>query len=298
MNSTKNVPMSRPSIIKYLRSSKKPRTEMILKLISQGADPNGSFVGNPEEMPPLFYIVKQLFWTKAKDEKRKAIENIFSVLIRNGMNVNRLYRNKSIFEYLDGYVECNSSVIRDTLNFLIPHGLNLNFQGRSYRGNILRTLLLAYEYIMSLDYIKYLIENGLDPTIVDADGRTVLHHCYYMIGDSRPNYVEIFTFLFQQGLNINAQDKKGRTALHYCLESYNDTFTFNFLVKNGAKFCIRDNKGRRPIDCDPMCQTQEVQKLVYYIGHKMKLWLKTYTLGRLFQQKKCGIIVMTKIFVL
>lgn len=297
----------RPSIIKYLRSSDQPKVEFVSGLLKrERADPNGL----ENEMPPIFYCVKYIFWSDtSKPKKIKALQDIFPMLIQNGADVNKKYKKVPIICYLHshrGYL--NNSAIPEIVNFLLPYGLDLNSTDvtHNYYPNLMNIIFFSNYDIMNgnvFEYMKYLIQNGLSVSGVNARGETILHYHYTKLSYDTW-YQKIFTFLIQNGLDVNARDNEGRTTLHLCLklkdwDNGNGKLIVDFLFNHGANPYIRDNKGKRPIDYK-ICPRapEEVIERVKKIRGEIKLFRKTYTLGRLFQQKQCGIIVMYKIFTL
>lgn len=85
--------------------------------------------------------------------------------------------------------------------------------------------------------IKHLIEQGLNPNAVDAEGKTPL----MCVSDSGS-----LQELLEHGADIHAKDKEGRTALHYAALN-NQRYLYQDLVKRGADPNTPDNSGKTPL---------------------------------------------------
>lgn len=77
--------------------------------------------------------------------------------------------------------------------------------------------------------IRWLVENGADLTVVDAeDGMTMLHHA------AKLNLPWMIAACAQAGVKVDATDKAGRTALHYALDQNECPRLVNALLDAGA----------------------------------------------------------------
>lgn len=58
---------------------------------------------------------------------------------------------------------------------------------------------------------EWLIRRGVDPNVVDADGRTALHHTLAPFGGD-PDHGQ---WLVEAGVDPSIRDKRGQTAVEY-----------------------------------------------------------------------------------
>lgn len=106
----------------------------------------------------------------------------------------------------------------EILEFLIDKGADIN------NSPIFSSWVYANK---SLKEIKYLVDNGADPSVPNRFGTTALHYSV------RKGNMEVSAYLLELGVDINAVDTKLKTPLDYY--EYNNPELFDFLVLKGAK---------------------------------------------------------------
>ena len=98
---------------------------------------------------------------------------------------------------------------------------------------------------------KLLIDYGADINAIDGNQRTIIHH------GSMHGHVDIVPWIIQEAYgnvdngegseHISKQDLSGKTALHYAVV-FNSYEIVEFLIKAGAKFDLKDNRGNTAKD--------------------------------------------------
>lgn len=283
---------SRSNISKYLKNNSTPTVETVQRMLDDGADPNGENF----ETPPLYYLVSNICSHKYEGDK-SVLHQIFTLLYNNGMDVNKKFQKMSILYYYN----CEGRSISQCLiiPFLRPYGLDLEIKDENDMTILCYTVIHCYysKHKINPEDIKFLIDNGADPKALDSWGRTILHRSARLFGHIPDK--KVLQVLLDKGLDINHRDRDGKTALHLATESDWTLSLFDFLIENGAKCNIKDNYGMTPWDNCKKIRTKYRGQREFEILDKMKRQLKIsltiYNLGQLFHQKRCGIIVMSKI---
>jgi ankyrin repeat protein len=133
------------------------------------------------------------------------------------------------------------------------HALRILLQHPSaevgYRcGKRLRTALITAAIIGDVHKARMLLETGADLTIVDADGKTAIHHA---AANARLDVIRLFK---EVGADLFAPAPGGRTLLHltiYDTESFAKdearTETMRWLLHQGLDPDTGDNSGITPI---------------------------------------------------
>lgn len=91
--------------------------------------------------------------------------------------------------------------------------------------------------------LRFLLENGADADVVDANYQTVLHKiaAYCMAGD--PVNTALMDNLLSHGAKINQQDKDGNTALHLMVRNLRQVQSARFLISRGADASLTNGNG-------------------------------------------------------
>jgi serine/threonine-protein phosphatase 6 regulatory ankyrin repeat subunit B len=90
--------------------------------------------------------------------------------------------------------------------------------------------------------VNYLIDNGSDATVVDADGKTPL---WLASSDGK---VDVVNVLLKHGADVDAIDSAGQTPL--MIASFRGyAKTVRLLIDNCAHICIKDKMGQTPLYC-------------------------------------------------
>lgn len=110
-----------------------------------------------------------------------------------------------------------------------------------------------------LDTVNRLLDAGVDPNAVDADGLTPLHRACV------ENHLPIVSTLLARGANVNARDHDWWTPLHASCASGNWRVASS-LINNGADVQSVNSEGDLPIDlvCDSKVEgviQREMQRL-------------------------------------
>jgi ankyrin repeat protein len=87
-----------------------------------------------------------------------------------------------------------------------------------------------------LDAIRRLLQEGEDPNVKDADGRTALMHA--AIGGN----AELIAVLLQNGADPDAQDGNGFAAIHFAAQDFR-LDAAEALLQAGANVDVRDKYG-------------------------------------------------------
>jgi len=90
------------------------------------------------------------------------------------------------------------------------------------------------------DYVKSLIEQGVDINAVDKQGRTSLMRAAAAGND------QMIAVLITKGADINIFDRKGNTALHYAAQN-DHAGSVRMLLSNGAIKNAQNKKGQTPL---------------------------------------------------
>ena len=120
-----------------------------------------------------------------------------------------------------GYVDCTQLMLDTVAKTRSPQ----HFEALVEEEGIIVKALVGYAQLNEVDaqgrsalmlacggrvhYVAWLLEQGANPTILDAQGRTCLHHA------AATGYSKMITHFLHQGLDPNSADKDGWTSLHW-----------------------------------------------------------------------------------
>lgn len=99
-------------------------------------------------------------------------------------------------------------------------------------------------HMNSIDVAKALINAGADVNARNDNGSTPLHCACVWAG------LDVIKLLVESGAELNAQSVSNNTALHYICEATDatDFEAVYYLVKAGARYDIKNNKGETALD--------------------------------------------------
>lgn len=96
-------------------------------------------------------------------------------------------------------------------------------------------------YLPDVEVIEKMLDEGIDPSTADVNGRTALHFC---AGNGLPT---ICTKLLDSGADINKQDVTGLTPLHMAT-GYKKPETVRLLLERNADANITSFQGQLPVE--------------------------------------------------
>lgn len=143
--------------------------------------------------------------------------------------------------------------------------------------------------------VKHLLRSGMDPNVGNNQGETPLHIA------CMESHHDIIVLLIKYQANPNSKDNCGVTPLHWAIKR-KKFVTIKFLLDHGANPYTSNNYGNLPLDWVGRVPTWcDTDTSYYYVrdflvqNMKEKAMAKFYGLGRLFQQRSCGILVGARI---
>ena len=110
--------------------------------------------------------------------------------------------------------------------------------------------------------VRYLLEKGSDPNIMDRFDNTSLHYA------SWSGYIKIVELLLKRGININVQDETGNTALHDATVR-GHPMVVQMLLYYGADPMIKNKSRPGTIACQ-LARTSEIRWI--FELHKLNEW--------------------------
>ncbi|MHB0999684.1 MAG: ankyrin repeat domain-containing protein [Armatimonadota bacterium] len=122
---------------------------------------------------------------------------------------------------------------------------------------------------ISIDTIKYLLDNGADPNIRNKAGKSAV---LFLSGDGdESEYLEVARLLVKHKADPNAADNNGSTVLHRLVKWGPDGDTskiIRYLISKGAKINARDKNNATPLhsaigaENEPDCMLHYVKLLI------------------------------------
>ncbi|KGE12516.1 ankyrin repeat domain-containing protein [Sphingobacterium deserti] len=146
----------------------------------------------------------------------------------------------------------NSLASIEIINVLVDAGCDVNYKN-NYEYNFLHKIIQEYNIkeSLGLQYLEFLIEQGLDVNTENIVGQTALH---FAIDKNKKQYTEL---LLQNGADPNQQDNDGKTPFYIAVvhqvckpEMYNSIkqyapADFNITEKDGETLLLGAIKMRR-----------------------------------------------------
>jgi len=216
-------------------------------ILSRGADVNAQ---NDDGTTPLIVAVS------------RSLGGTASLLISKGADVNKAGDFR--------WTPLHSASSTDMAELLLNSGADINARLANGRTALFRAVCLPGEH----DLAFFLISKGADLSIRDKENNTLLHMVLWhpdsglpglliskgidagspnAFGEAALHYAarfarneKIFAQLFQEKLDPNVKDKEGLTPLHWAAEKDNRVAAES-LVRHGASFSAKDNRGRTPL---------------------------------------------------
>jgi hypothetical protein len=171
--------------------------ELIIKLAS-----SGSIETDIYEYEKLDGTIFETIFRKmtAAEEHQQFLRDFVSKLD----NISDAVQNKTLLEL--AFV--NQAPI-ETIRVLVDAGCNVHYKDNSEAGYLYK---IVQEYNIreekGLEYLTFLIQQGLDVNEGNVVGETPLH---LAINKNKKSYIE---FLLQQGADLNQANKEGETPFH------------------------------------------------------------------------------------
>ena len=95
--------------------------------------------------------------------------------------------------------------------------------------------------------IRFLCENGADPSLQDSHGQIVLHVLALRSVDGEPINTALLNLLISHGANITTTDKDGNTVLHIMARNLRQDNAGQFLLSRRADVNARNAQGNTPL---------------------------------------------------
>ncbi|MEV4141146.1 ankyrin repeat domain-containing protein [Dactylosporangium sp. NPDC049742] len=113
----------------------------------------------------------------------------------------------------------------------------------------LRSQLLEYVMHGEATAVEALLDEGLDPRLLDAHGRTLVHLLPWLFPAGAR--LRVLDRLLAAGLDAGARDRLGRTPLHFAVRRGASPTLIRALLAAGADPAATDHAGQTPVDAAP-----------------------------------------------
>ncbi len=126
------------------------------------------------------------------------------------------------------------------LEYLVEHGADIQRTNTLDQGTLLHTLI---NNDGPAEKLRYLLSKGVDPTVRNRFGHTVLH-----LAVSRRSLENVRALLECPGVDVNATDQTGGTPLHWLFHFPNTPSSIlQLLLDNGANVNQRNQASQAPL---------------------------------------------------
>lgn len=247
--------------IKLSAYNEKKSLEIIKLLLAHGADPN-LFRGSMSS--PLEHAINPGDYSSSPGDP-EVIDLLLSVTDKNALKRENLKTGEIYYDpwYSDliftAYFSKNPIPV---LALLKKYGADFNV-AQEYTGE---TLLNRALYDLQIPVLKFLLENGADPRVVDKQKETALHALARIIWPASPKYFDLFVQIASKmDERINAQDDKGITVLHWEVWKGN-IGTVQYLIAHHANLDIQNNEGNTPLHVAALQGNVATMKLLFNAG--------------------------------
>ena len=181
--------------------------------------------------------------------------NMFEILMRNGLDINKKYKDRSHhFKLLHYATEVeNLNVIK----ILIENGANIN-----ENNDISQTPLHISLIRKAREIAKFLIRNGASVNLkvkIDNETVTPLHLAILY------SWQDIIEHLVTNGADINALDWCNDSPLHYAVQTNNEE-AVKLLLKNAADLSIKNGNNQTALD---VAKDKKYQQILEILAKKI-----------------------------
>ncbi|KAJ5467810.1 hypothetical protein N7475_005562 [Penicillium sp. IBT 31633x] len=221
-----------------------PGSNTIAELLKIGLDPNQR---NHEGLQPIHMV---------KGYGQGSLQEALDILCAAGADLeSRDYRGCTLLtNTMRNHPDWDC---REILPYLINRGANIN--SLDYKGNGILSYLIE-PYSFHFDYLDFLLSLGADPSLVNHEGDTFLHHlaANFATLDQETGLLAVIK-LIEMGVSPTIPNFQGRTPLHMlCSQSSDHLFAaaakggkcaIDLLLDAGLDAALNtsDHQGIRPI---------------------------------------------------
>ena len=101
-----------------------------------------------------------------------------------------------------------------------------------------------------LEFIKYLVEQGVNAKVIDECVLSDSLHCATCLGRAGwEDCLEVVQCLISAGADVNAKNCVGETPLHQsAIRNYKSIDVLQYLIEQGADPHVKDDDGKTPLD--------------------------------------------------
>lgn len=142
----------------------------------------------------------------------------------------------------NGFYPITKLVCREKINIEIFNKFIRKGARTDVRCSKNNTLLHHAVSAGRIDLVKRLLELGVDPSLQNDDGQTVIN-----LSTKREN-LDIFNLILDSGkIDIEAKSSRDHTILYRTCKSFNSDFFFSLFEKTKPNVCVINHKGQTPL---------------------------------------------------